>query len=194
MWEVINNAKVVQCCDSSKRIGIVVNGEVYELGSGSATKLSDLENDLFYSKRESFLKLTPADFVMNDAMGVYMYDSGQPALDWLTGTDKLGYCLIASPNGATQTVTENEVPVIDGAGMGLPAEMASTVFVVCETAMICNGYPELGPNFAVALHPVSMAMVESIELFKVDVKKIPIEYCDTSEIETEIDEINGEVI
>ena len=137
---------------------------------GNLTKLSQLENDLFYYSRESFLKLTPSDFTNVESM--FVYDSGQPALDWLTGADKLGYRFVLDVNGETIVVTEDDFPVVDGFALGVPAEIASTIFE-CGEFIISNGFPELGSNFMACLPSEVYSHMESIELFNTNIKKIP---------------------
>ena len=56
-------------------------------------KLSDLENDLWYSKKEHFLTLTKNDFVpwdTPDGDTVYQYISS-PKLDWLTSVEAIAW-------------------------------------------------------------------------------------------------------
>lgn len=52
MWEIINNARVVQCRDGSTRLGVLVDGKVHEIDNGGGvSSWNDLTDKPFYEEK-----------------------------------------------------------------------------------------------------------------------------------------------
>lgn len=173
------------------------------LPSAIPKKLSDLENDLWYTKKEPFLTLTKADFTPRymlddngeptEEIGHYYY-KGAPKLDWLKNVNCFDFALAleGAPEVFTKATTGswNYEKIVELGGCvvygDFPLEIVSGISALDmnpEGAFFINMYvPEEG-----------MENVTSLVIYKVDEKKIPIEYCDTSEIEDEIYSLADEV-
>lgn len=165
------------------------------------TKLSELENDLFYSKRTEFLTLTKADFVpWVDPNGdtQYLYISS-PKLDWLQKTDDIAWELSFIYEGNPLVLDSNNTPVfvdhyITDDGMGCIAYYGDMPFEIRSGADIKN-YDGLvtKDEFVITLLDYEVVDEFNLKIYKVDSKKVPIEYCDTTEIENAIDTLTEEV-
>lgn len=182
-----------------------VIAKVKKTESAIPKKLSDLENDLWYSKKERFLTLTKEDFIPqyilddNDESTEeieHYYYKGTPKLDWLKNVNCFDFelAIAGAPEIFTKANTGNWV--YEG-----PFDLGES-FLFCDAfpLEVANGFntverePEDAFYVRLRFSPQDIESIEFIVLYKIDEKKIPIEYCDTSEIEDEIDEINGEVI
>ena len=175
------------------------------LPSAIPKKLSDLENDLWYSKKERFLTLTKEDFIPQYILDdndepteeiEHYYYKGTPKLDWLKNVNCFDFelAIAGAPEILTKANTGNwvyEGPFDLGEsflfGEDFPLEVVNGFNSV-------EGKPEDAFYVRLWFPPQDIESIEFIVLYKIDEKKIPIGWCDTSEIETEIDEINGEVI
>lgn len=164
------------------------------------TKLSDLENDLFYVKKVPFLTLTKEDFTLNEGDLVYV---GNPALGWLTSEESISFTItykttsgynyqISSDNNEVEHYTNENV---DGdhsiyfdwyqyADLNNP-----------DTEHNCYGYindiynrleDDVCDGFSVWLYNGEDYEEITMEIYRVESKKLPIDYCDLSEFETEI--------
>lgn len=153
-------------------------------------KLSDIENDLWYTKRETLVNLTLEDFTA-DKTGMLVHEMDKVNL---ANSDKFGYQIsFTTTEGVSLSGTETDLGdfVVDTYGNG-------TIWINEPLLVIANGlgrgetgYIEVD-KCTVYLSPDLTEVNLTLEIIKE--KKIPIEYCDTSEIEAEIDEVNGEVI
>ena len=175
------------------------------LPSAIPKKLSDLENDLWYSKKERFLTLTKEDFVPwnnPDEYTEYLYISS-PKLEWLTSANAIAWELsITGADGQSMIFTQDDMPmrVEDGYtddGSKCVDYVGDAPFWITSGADYKNWDAILSKDEFTVVVPSDIynevdAMI--LKIYRVDEKKIPIEYCDTSEIEDEIVEINGEVI
>lgn len=152
------------------------------------TKLSDFENDLYYVKREPVVTLTPEDFTD----GIYR---GTPKLDWFTSADKLGYefTFINPENGELEVVTEVDLENMFEP-IGVNAMLNTELFGLCTGFNPFEDELVLEDAFYIMTDPSIVEALSSLVIYRIDSKKVPIEYCDTSEIETEIDAINREVV
>ena len=166
------------------------------------TKLSELENDLFYSKREEFLTLTKADFIpwAIPAGGIdYLYISS-PKLDWLLKTDDIAWELSAVVDGESVVMnsdnvsTEVRIQRTDD-GMQTIEYMGDMPFAIFSGFDYTNWNEFVGKDeFVVNLVYYDIVDELNLKIYRIESKKVPIEYCDITEIESAIDEINGEVI
>ena len=71
------------------------------------TKLSDLENDLYYHKKFPVVTLTKADFVYDDNNEWYYY-KGTPKLDWWNSLEDIDFTVSYTEYGETNSYTMNE--------------------------------------------------------------------------------------
>ena len=168
-------------------------------------KLSDLENDLWYTKNEHFLTLTKADFVPwnnPDEFTEYLY-TASPKLEWLTSANAIAWELsVTGADGQSMIFTQDDMQmwVEDGYtddGVKFADYVGDAPFSIMSGSDYKNWDALLSKDeFTVSVSPDMYDTVDAmiLKIYRVDEKKIPIEYCDTSEIEDEIDEINGVVI
>lgn len=191
-------------------------------------KLSDLENDLFYSKKEEFITLHRSDFTPkyhiddegNETDFIdYFYYKGNQELEWLTAKDKIGFVATSTDeegNKICNTHNVRKFEVTDYLDMYEDDEYSYFEDIFCDDceaegkiygcdecgveilsrADIVNGEIGCGDTFLVtvsALDDEFGMYYDDIIIYKIDEKKIPIEYCDTSEIEEEIDALAEEV-
>lgn len=140
-------------------------------------KLSDFENDLYYpAKREAFLALTPADFTLNEELGMYVY-TASPKLDWLTSADVFGFELVTAIAG---TLTEDtHAPLYEESDDGFCAVSFTGCSLVnafdIVTEQTTNDYSVYVPQYLINLF-------SSLTLYKkTPVKKIPEECIDIPE-------------
>ena len=153
-------------------------------------KLSDIENDLWYTKRETLVNLTLEDFTANET-GALVHEMDKVNL---ANSDKFGYQIsLTTTGGDSFSGTEADLGgfVVETYGNG-------TIWTNEPLLVIANGLEQGETGYievdkcTVYLSPDLTEVNLTLEIIKE--KKIPIEYCDTSEIEAEIDEVNGEVI
>ena len=185
------------------------------------TKLSDLENDLWYSKCEPVLTLNAADFVpvyyrdedgnLTEELDCYEY-KGSPQFEWFTKPNMIGFSVTYTEDGEQYTynhhVPNAESGYIDDSytesGYADEDNRLYPWFYCDECGVeIQNGgawnngegfVP--GDHFLVStwwygwdgeLNAPTGVGFDSITIYKVDEKKVPIEYCDISEYEKEIE-------
>lgn len=173
------------------------------LPSAIPKKLSDLENDLWYSKKERFLTLTKEDFIPQYILDdndepteeiEHYYYKGTPKLDWLKNVNCFDFelAIAGAPEPFTKANTGNwtrEEIVEIGAFV-----LYSDFFLELLSGLNpVEQRPEDAFFINIFMPKEAMETVTSLVIYKVDEKKIPIEYCDTSEIEDEIYSLADEV-
>lgn len=163
------------------------------------TKLSDLENDLYYSKAEEVMTLTKDDatiYYFEDENGNpteevdRWYLKGTPKFEWFKNIGDFKFKLVVNFDGITETFTDEDMP--------LELYEKNSEYLVCgnNALYLCNGLnDEIGDieNSWSIYVDAPLEFFVSLTIYKVDAKKVPIEYCDTSEIEAEIDALAEEV-
>lgn len=201
-----------------KAIRSVING-VYNYIEGKVpTKLSELENDLFYYKQEEIVTLTKDDFTTvyeQDDEGnptdvvAFQYCQVDSLYEYFTGKDSIGF-VARDNNGGGCSHNVEGIAVDDSDNDDYSEESVEGHLIRQYTCFNC------GINIMSGFDPTSMEELvfvnagfviptadwhfgdepedlKSITLYRVDSKKIPIDYCDTSEIEEEIDNMIDEV-
>lgn len=87
------------------------NNNGVKVYASKGSKLSEFENDLYYYKREPFLKLTKDDFTYDENSQAWLYKQ-IPKLDWLLTRDdvisKFGFKLNVIYNNKEVTLTEKD--------------------------------------------------------------------------------------
>lgn len=160
-------------------------------------KLSDLENDLFYSKRVEKLSLTASDFQIIEQDGVtsYIYQCS-PKVGWMTSADNFDFEAVYTVNGETVTLTKDNCDLTmdehepeDGLDIIVYAATESENFIV-----LANGIAPMTEELNDKLTITSMNMPDTLIIYGIEAKKIPFSLIDTSEIEAVVDDINGEVV
>ena len=188
-----------------------VRGALNRGGGGSASfdpskhKLSDFENDLWYKKTETVITLKPEDFTYFESDdNSFWYYKGTPAFDWLIDASCISMDVIW--DGETYT-HEGKHGGDDGKYLyygGWSNDNGDVIgyWYYCDDCgiqvvtgvNIFNNTEE--DSFYVQVwtdgsdYPPSF---DSVTIYKLDEKKVPIEYCDTSDIESEIDALAKEV-
>lgn len=175
-------------------------------GSGGGgvipTKLSEFENDLWYSKREEFLTLTKEDFVPwenPDGDMQYLYISS-PKLDWLRNADDIAYELNMVYEGESVSISSDVVGGVlesDYTDDGLVCRwyyILDAPFEIVSGSDYKNWDEDISKDeFVVNLFDADCITELNLKIYKVESKKVPIEYCDTTEIERAIDALTEEV-
>ena len=177
-------------------------------GSGGTekTKLSEFENDLWYSKVEEFLTINKEDFVPyycldddgnpTDEVDHYYY-KGTPALDWFKDNKSIGFISDWGGELYSHNVDDDNASSDDSfveSGYWLEDEEIGRWIYCGDCALRIVTGIDIQANdvesdcFYVQFWTdgISDTSFESVTIYKVDEKKVPIEYCDTSEIEAEI--------
>lgn len=159
------------------------------------TKLSEFENDLFYIKKELFLELTKDDFkqyTIGD-YDVYWWYIDAPKLDWLKSVDNIAWEL--SYVYGDEYVSKNSdmcESYLYDYGDYFWYEPESSEFSIAS-GIDAYDWDEnnLRNDFTIQLNITDEEWYRdvTIKLYKVDAKKIPIEYCDTSELEKQLVDI-----
>lgn len=164
------------------------------------TKLSDLENDLFYNRKELFLNLTKNDFTPctdPDGNTEALYQ-GSPKLDWLTSTESIAWEVRGAFGGEELTVTSEDTPCEFHVGRtddgGVAISYGTGIFFIESGYDYKNCDAWLSKDEYIIAISEELLYIDEFELkiYKFESKKIPIEFCDTSEIERELETIMGE--
>ena len=163
-------------------------------------KLSEFENDLFYIKKEKFLTLHKEDFeVLGDEGRSVLFYAGAPKIQWKTKEDvvfdaKIIFTDEETPDG--ELVEMNEMDMTDFSYDSENEIMSFFARFFWIDSGVNVMTDELFDGFSVALLvvPEYISSLE-INLYYDKSKKIPIEFCDTSEIENSLTSIleGGEV-
>ena len=173
---------------SQLEIDVETGTKDYEKLENKPTKLSQFENDLYYNKRELVLSLTKEDFVEQE--GAFIYGP-VPKFDWLKSVSDVGFAITLSGGETVETFTESDTSLIQ---QDVGTDSSQMIFCQDIGFALINGVDmatgQEGDSFAMALYADAFT---NFELYRVDSKKVPIEFCDTSEIEAEIDTLIDEV-
>lgn len=177
---------------------------------GNLTKLSQLENDLFYTNATEVLTITKDDFIPFHPVDedgnpsedpVFCYYKITPALDWFTSPDKIGFATrevdgdesyaccynVTLPNNNDSW--ESVDPYID---VGYVNDEASMPYIDFNDGgiHIVSGLNAISPE---GLIPEDASYItayefwfDSITIYKVDSNKIPENLYDHSEIDARI--------
>lgn len=169
------------------------------------TKLSQLENDLWYVKRHPFLTLTKEDFVEHDDCIVYV---GSPTLDWMRSEEDIYIAVTLVKDGYTyhadteadglynfdtnENVSGDHAAYFDWYKYG-DLNNEDTGFNIY--GYVNDIYDKLNDTtyegFSLWLESITLADIETItvEVCRMQHKKVPIGYLDTTEVEEAIDEV-----
>lgn len=162
------------------------------------TKLSDLENDLWYSKEILVGEFTMNDWTIDDDDGNAVYEF-TPQIEGLTAknlrvkafgaVDDVSFAQEYSTNENCDVYTYGPYAYFEAWWRDI-AVMHGCIYDAEAENTIAHDATR------VIVYEIKGIPFESftVQLYAVDEKKIPIEYCDTSEIEAEIDALNGEVV
>ena len=159
-WRVISSAKVVQDTGDPCRTGILVDGKVYPM----ANRLFDLENDLWYTRSKTIGPFTQDDFKWTDKS----HGNGYGYISMPLETAASKYVMTFAADGAYQEELSGDV-----------ASDRQAEFVAWEDGVLYIGVGAVcfTPDFTI-----------TIELQVEESKKVPIEFCDTTEIEQALEE------
>ena len=164
-------------------------------------KLSDLENDLWWTKKELFLELTKDDFVAweNPNGEVQWEYIASPKLDWLTSEDAIAWELSCLLGGEALNLSSEDT-FVELISETMDDGERTYYYYPDAPFMINSGcdFHNWDDYVAKDQFVIQLAVYEpisdlSLKIYRVDAKKVPIEYCDTSEIEAEIDALAEEV-
>ena len=168
-------------------------------------KLSDLENDLFYVKRKPYISWTKDDLTINSVFGdevpVVVADC-DPSM--LSVTNKFGYSFEKTVDGATVVITEETSPLFGGLIEGtddVPEHYEyydERNLISIIAGIDADTFLPADKVYIFILDPTVFNYDDlNITLFTIASKKIPIELCDTAEVEdaivTEINALKDEV-
>lgn len=171
-------------------------------------KLSEIENDLFYSKPDVFLTLAKEDFVPRylldengnptEEIDGYYY-RGSPKIDWLTGLDVFDFELsVVNPEAGENlifTKANTEGWVYEAIGDTENPEFNVVFNNNGFPLKFINGYniekdaPDDVYDVCLNMTKEMMNIVNHLFINKVDAKKIPASVLDTGKIENDISEI-----
>lgn len=160
------------------------------------TKLSELENDLWYKKATEVATLTLEDFTFYAA---FMASSIDKPIDF--DIKKVGFAIHANIDGRDAGISSDEEDDVDyfttDYGRGVYFRMTGIEitdgFVFSEDA---DDYIASDGKIHIVMHenpPRDLIAFFNFTLNSIDEKKIPIEYCDTTEIENAIGALTEEV-
>lgn len=171
------------------------------MAGSSPKKLSDLENDLFYKKRTPLVTLTKDDFTI-DENGAALYTMDRSSLGAYTGFGfDLHEVMSWEEDGETVTEeyssTEQDEADIQVNNIG---DIRTYWYDAAYMEIVDGGtYDYMNDSYTddnviqIFLNERSNLVSLELVLYLLDEKKIPIEYCDTSEIEAEIVNLISEV-
>lgn len=166
-------------------------------GQFMSAKLSDFENDLWYTKRIPIITLT------SDKLTSYTAEFGFYEIPFDINTIKtFGFDIVFTREGEIISGTEEDNPsrkweinkIVEG-GISAITFWNEYWWVSLEYGAYYNEEDSLiaNPGKLRICMPFYSADL-TFTLYSVDEKKIPIEYCDTSEIEAEINNLTDEVL
>ena len=167
-----------------------VNKTIEEVKTKTPTKLSELENDLFYKKRILCKSLSINDFEYDQ--DEHCYYTEIEYIPWLKNANDLGYELSGNIYGEYLTIQESpdNTCIYDQTDYGIAFEN--------EYACFYNNidYDDNGEPFQCGTLYIQLYIDSddfTFNLYRKDEKLVPIEYCDTTEIEDAIWELVDEV-
>ena len=132
-------------------------------------KLSDFENDLFYSKKTPFLTLTKSDFqewVDPDGNTVYLYTSS-PKIDGITSEKNISWTLNAMMDGVSETIdSESESDLLNIIFNKIITDDGETAwFYSSEMLDICNGIDYKNRDGSISKDEYTVALWVFPEIF-----------------------------
>lgn len=161
------------------------------------TKLTEFENDLFYNDMELFQSLTYEDFApvyMSDENGEqteeveYLYYIGDSYLEWFNSTDSIYFKCNYEVDGEVFSINYGESSVESGY---LEEDTQYGFYIYDEGSgiEIATGVnyetDELDNKYSIRVPPV----LKNIEIYKHNIKKIPIECLELNDVNNNIEEI-----
>lgn len=138
------------------------------------TKLSQFENDLFYSKKAIALTLKKEDFLYSEADNAFLYESS-PSLSWFSEESDIFWKLNITANGETTSMTSEEASVKEFHKTYI-GNGSYVIQYICLPLIIANNYSikanAPADKFSIGFISESVPDDFTIEVYRVDEKRL----------------------